>query len=747
MSRHKASSKGRVEDDSNDRIDRFERIVEASGALIIGLDRRGRITLFNKRCEEITGYKREEVLGKSVFPLLIAREEQKEVRNRFKKLVEGISPSSSSKVHWIDKKHKPHLIQWNNTFTIDAQGQVSEVFGIGIDLTEQIQTEEALQTFEQEYLLLLETLNDVVLILDSNFRVMSVSKAVRTLLGYTAEELVGKTILETNVLTPESLNRAIKNARRALNNEKTPLSIYEFIGKDGHRKFGEIRSAPIVRDGKVVAIITVARDVTHRVLAESALKESEEKYRALVEQSLEGIVIIQDNKIAFANSVISRLSGYSQEEVLNLRTEEMWGAIHPDDRELITKRLQDRLSGKTVPKRYEARVYRKDGTLYWAEISVDLIEYSGKPAVQATYIDISERKRVEERYRSLFTSVPVGLFRTTPDGRILDANPALVEMLGFDDKNALIQRKASEFYVDPKARKQWEALVQREEVVRGFEVQFQKKNGETLWIELNARAIHDENGQLSYYEGTLEDISKRKQTEIALLSAHRRSEFLVDLMAHDLNNINQGIMSTLELIEADEQLPHHLRKGLQASLEQVERSAELISNVKRFQTLESEPRRLSARDLSTPFHAAVRAVERAFPNKQLFLSTNIQDHDYWVYADGFLTELFFNVLHNAMKMDRNSLVKIEAQASYTNDDDFVKIEIKDQGPGVPDAEKKHIFGRYPNGMEGVRGSGIGLTLVERILQRYGGEIWVEDRITGNHSQGANFVVLIPRGNR
>jgi K+-sensing histidine kinase KdpD len=141
----------------------------------------------------------------------------------------------------------------------------------------------------------------------------------------------------------------------------------------------------------------------------------------------------------------------------------------------------------------------------------------------------------------------------------------------------------------------------------------------------------------------------------------------------------------------------------------------------------------------------MRAVERAFPNKQVFLSTNIEEQKYWVNGDGFLTELFFNILHNAVKMDRNPLVQIEVQATDNNQEESVKVEILDQGPGVPDSEKNRIFNRYPNGMEGVRGSGIGLTLVQRILQRYGGKIWVEDRISGDHSQGANFVVLLPRG--
>ncbi|MFW9832285.1 MAG: PAS domain S-box protein, partial [Candidatus Thorarchaeota archaeon] len=605
MPARKASLKKGHNGGKSQQSDRFGLLVEASGALIVGLDRNGRITLFNRRCEKLTGYKREEVLGRSIFPLIIAEDERREVRKRFKQLAEGIMPSSSSKAHWVDKQGNRHLIQWDNTFITDEQGNVKEIFGIGIDLTEQ----ESLQAIKQEYLLILETLSDVVLILDRDLRIVNVSTAVKQLIGYSPDELVGKTFAEIGTLRPDSLKRAVKNAHLVLQGKTTSLSIYELTSKKGELKFGEIQSAPLVRDGKVIGIISTVRDVTQRELAEAALRESEEKYRTLVEQSLEGLVIIQDNKIVFANTVISKLSGYSNDEIVNLSTEEMWGAIHPDDRKGIMQRLQDRMSGKPVPTRYEARVYRKDGSLYWADISVNMIEYEGKPAIQATYIDVTERKKAEEQYRSLFDSVPVGIFRTTPDGRILDANPALVEMLGYDNKEGLIQRKASEFYIDPKARKQWEILVQREEVVRAFEVQFQREDGTTLWIELNARAIRDETGQVSCYEGTLEDISERKHAEINLMTAHRRAEFLVDLMAHDLNNINQGILLTLEMLLNDNQFPDRFVENVSSALAQVERSAELISNVKRFQTLDSEPRKLRTRDLAPSFFAAVQAVE------------------------------------------------------------------------------------------------------------------------------------------
>lgn len=471
--------------------DRFDRLVEASGALIVGVDPQGNIRLFNKRCEEVTGYSREEVLGKSVFTLFIPLDVRPEVQKRFQNAVAGKLPTMSPIVPWITKDGTRRLMRWNNTFILDEQGKVKELYAIGIDIT--------------------------------------------------------------------------------------------------------------------------------------------------------------------------------------------------------------------------------------------------------------DRKKAEARYKSLFDSVPVGIFRTTPEGTILDANSTLVHMLGFSNREDLLKRNAADFYVNPDARKQWNEFVQRADIIRGFEAQFRRQDNEIIWVQLNARAIRNNKNQVECYEGTLEDITERKQAEIEVLTARQRAEFLVDLMAHDLNNINQGIMLSLELLQNDPQLPRSLEEHVRSSLAQVERSAELIGNVKRFQSLDTEPRRLGKRDLSPPFFAAVDAVERAFPQKQLVLNTNISDEACWVMADGFLTELFFNLLHNTMKMDRKETVEIDALMHHIPDDKFVKIEIKDRGPGVPDTDKKRIFTRFHDKQNGVRGSGIGLTLVQRIIHRYGGQIWVENRVTDDHTKGANFVVLLPRG--
>jgi PAS domain S-box-containing protein len=118
-----------------------------------------------------------------------------------------------------------------------------------------------------------------------------------------------------------------------------------------------------------------------------------------------------------------------------------------------------------------------------------------------------------ERYRSLFEHVPVGLYRATPRGKILDANPALVQMIGFADRESLLAYPASELYVKPGARTAWQGLLERDGLVRNFEMQMRRRDGAMIWVRNSAQIVRDGTGHTLYYEGSLEDITARKHLE------------------------------------------------------------------------------------------------------------------------------------------------------------------------------------------------------------------------------------------
>jgi PAS domain S-box-containing protein len=146
----------------------------------------------------------------------------------------------------------------------------------------------------------------------------------------------------------------------------------------------------------------------------------------------------------------------------------------------------------------------------------------------AMFQDITERHEAEEalrqseaRYRELFNRVPVGLYRTTPDGRFLDANPALVQMLGFKDSKSLLAVTVSDLYLDPARRQRWQDLMARKGVVKGFEMQLRRTDGAIIWVVNSAQAVRGPDGQVLYYDGSLRDITPRKEAEERLRRTNR----------------------------------------------------------------------------------------------------------------------------------------------------------------------------------------------------------------------------------
>ncbi len=157
------------------------------------------------------------------------------------------------------------------------------------------------------------------------------------------------------------------------------------------------------------------------------------------------------------------------------------------------------------------------------ESGYDLADQQAVVSLSVAFVEALNRKRAEEalqeseeRYRSLFEDIPVGLYRTTPGGRILDANPALAEMLGYPDCDSLLEVNAADVYVNAEDRRRWRTMMEGEGVVQGFEARLCRRDGTIIWGRESARAVRDGEGRVLYYEGGVEDITKRKRAEEAL---------------------------------------------------------------------------------------------------------------------------------------------------------------------------------------------------------------------------------------
>ena len=273
---------------------------------------------------------------------------------------------------------------------------------------------------------------------------------------------------------------------------------------------------------------------------EEELRESEEEFRTLYEVTRDAVMLLDEESFFDCNPATLEIFGCeTKEQFVGKHPSEFSPEYQPGNLEstrLSAQRIEMALRDGSCF--FEWQHKRLDGTEFPAEVLLSAMEIKGRKVLQAVVRDITQRKAAEaelqnyqehleelveertadlreseERYRTLFDGVPSGLFRSTPDGPIVDANLAMVQMLDYPSREELLASDAVNLYVDAEKRIQGRALLDREGVVRDFEVQMYKYDGSAIWVSQTARAVRDGQGQVLYHEGSLEDIGERKKLE------------------------------------------------------------------------------------------------------------------------------------------------------------------------------------------------------------------------------------------
>jgi diguanylate cyclase (GGDEF)-like protein/PAS domain S-box-containing protein len=256
-----------------------------------------------------------------------------------------------------------------------------------------------------------------------------------------------------------------------------------------------------------------------------------ERMLALLLGNLEGMVyrcrVDPQWTMEFVSDGCHRLTGYQGSELLFNSRVSYESITHPDDRDQVRQCIAQALAQGT---RFdvEYRIIRADGLVAWVwERGAGVPSAEGEiQCIEGFITDITERRVIgealreaERRYRSIFEHATEGIFQTTPDGRYLHANPALARIYGYDSAEQLMATLRDiecDLYVEPTRRQQFIALMQAEGKVVGFESQVYRRDGRIIWIAENARAVHGPNGELQFYEGTVTDITERKEYEVKL---------------------------------------------------------------------------------------------------------------------------------------------------------------------------------------------------------------------------------------
>ncbi|MHA2424182.1 MAG: PAS domain-containing sensor histidine kinase [Candidatus Thorarchaeota archaeon] len=572
--------------------------------------------------------------------------------------------------------------------------------------------------------------------------------------GYSLEELID---IEVGRLVHPDQHAMVQ--RMMNKRDQGDAEIYNFelklITKTGEIKWLDYWSSPIEYDGKVASIAS-AIDITEKKQTDDALRTSQaflaEAQRIAQVGSWDWDII---NNVDVWSEENYRIFGVDSEE-FTPSYERFLELVHPDDRDEVRKSVQGALNSGT-PYSLDHRIIRPDGTIRIVhEEGEATFDELGRPIrMFGTMADITERVKAEQRLKEseLRYRTFVQNFQGIAYQRFID----FYRPIFFHGTVEEITGYSADDFVNGKVK--WTDIIDEDSIavvmeeinnlrrMEGYladaEYKIRTKDGEVRWIRDTAQSVQYSNDEDPVIQGVLIDITARKMAERATQEARTRAEFFNDLMAHDLNNIHQGLMAALELLLTDSEMPSSLMTMAENALAQVERSITLIRSVRKFSAIQSELQPIRSLDLYDTYKDSIESIKRTFPERTIEVRTILAPRKFRVLANDLLFDVFYNIFHNSVKFDTNDTVVLDITAKHLDAENSILIRIEDRGPGIIPAMKQSILDRLERTQS--TSSGIGLTLVKQIVEKFQGEIWVEDRVSGDHTKGSSFVFRLPRG--
>ena len=345
-------------------------------------------------------------------------------------------------------------------------------------------------------------------------KVVYVNESFTRMTGYSSDEILGKT---PRILQGPGTDRNRLDGIRAALSEGKPIRT-EFLNyrKDGTEFWVEIDIEPVTDEhGNHTHWVSVQRDITERRKQDVALEESEERLRTiLVQYASDMITILEpDGTVRYESPAVEKVLGYKPEELVG---KNILDYVHPEDVDRASRELDRVWDEPGVRGPVEVRFRHEDGS--WRCLEAVGNNLLGDPAVGGVVINsrnVTERKDAEVGYRSIFENAAEGIYRTTREGRLIFANPALARIFGYGSPDEMTSEltNVGQNYVDPEQREEFVRLMRENGHVSGYEYRVKRKDGSIAWVSDSAREVRDEEGELLRYEGFIQDITERKRTE------------------------------------------------------------------------------------------------------------------------------------------------------------------------------------------------------------------------------------------
>ena len=656
--------------------------------------------------------------------------------------------------------------EWNlrrkdgNELTVDITLTIVELLGRSVqlavwhDLTERKEAEAALRESEERFQAFMNHSPVVAFIKDENGRMLYINEVMEQRFQMKLEDIFGKTDYDWLPQDKAAQLAAVDQEVMATGEPRQVIEVLPMPDGVVH-EWLIMKFSMGTGDGPKM-LGGVAIDVGEQRRAERALQESELHFRELFDEAPVAYHELDlDHRITRVNATELSMLGYRLEEMVGRLVTDF---IVGDNSGAVT---QEPAPGDLRHESFERIFRRKDGRRVPVLMRQRVMTDAGGAAcgTRATLQDISALKRkelelrdAEEKYRSIFENAIEGIFQTTPEGSYMAVNPGLAAIYGYESPDELMSKIThigKQLYVRPGRRAEFTALMLEKGSVTDFESQIYRRDGSIIWISERARAVRDQDGKLLYYEGTVEDVTARKETDeamkkardAALESARLKSEFLAN-MSHEIRTPMNGIIGMTGLLLDTEMTPKQ-RDFTQTIAGSSDALLTIINDILDFSKIEAGMLIFEEIDfqLGSVVEGSVELLAARAASKDIELASLVyHDVPTGLRGDpGRLRQVLTNLIGNAVKFTEKGEVVVRANCEEKTDTHVtIRFSVTDTGIGISPDGQARLFQAFvqADGSTTRRfgGTGLGLAICKQLVARMGGEIGV----TSKAGKGSTF---------
>jgi|GEM_PF-1317804 len=707
----------------------------------------GAILDVNDAFVAITGISRAEALASTTLDLHIWADPTDRTR------VVDTLRAGRPVVGWeiLFRRHSGEVFPGSISAQLIELGDILVILSSVEEITARKQAEQTLRESEERLELVME--GSQLGFWDWNIETGEVHRNVRwaEMLGYTLEEIAFSVKQWTDLHHPDDREGAWRSVQDHLEG-RTPAhrAEYRMLAKDGNYRWILDQASVVKRDaqGKPLRMSGTHTDITERKQVEEALRKSQAEMRALLDAIPDLMFELDRNGriLTYHNPTIDTLYD-APANFLDRTMPEVLPA-------LAANVVMAALGEADQMGWHRGATYALDmsGGKRWFELSIQAKRDGLAPEKRfvALVRDVSERKRAEEslkaseeRFRNLFENAPVGIFHSVYGGRLLTANPALAQMLAYASPEELVARTAGmthQIYADPAVRPRvMQALAETDGWVHYDDVQWKRKDGSLITVDMTGRKVLNAAGAVAYLEGFIVDITERKRAESALAAAKEaaesanraKSQFLAN-MSHELRTPLNAILGFSEMMTRDASLTATQRENLEIINRSGGHLLRLINSVLDMAKIESGRIALQKQDfdLHTMLADVIELFRARAEAKGLLLTlTQWPDTPHYIHADeGKLRQVLANLLSNAVKFTQQGIIEVTVRAcgdAAVDAPHRLCFTVQDSGPGIAPADLTTIFDAFvqlPGDLQTQEGTGLGLAISQHLVRLMGGEL-------------------------